>query len=214
MARDFGQAIAARFDERGFAYFNREVFDAFYPGYGVSWPIAQGAIGMTFEMASARGLAYRRQDETTLTYLDGAVRHFTAAISTAATAARNREKMLRDFAGFRRSAGAGTVRSLYAADRPPIAGQTLRLVRTLVRTTAWSFDAPKSRLNSDSRTMPAGTFIAPLPQPAGTLLRNLLDPQAPMNADFLKAPGGAAQEAIARSDLRHHGLEPADALRC
>src|SRR5262245_48325067 len=97
----FGQANAARFDERGFAYFNREVFDAFYPGYGVSWPIAQGAIGMTFEMASARGLAYRRQDETTLTYLDGAVRHFTSAITTAAMASRNREKILRDYLEFR-----------------------------------------------------------------------------------------------------------------
>lgn len=34
----FGRATADRFDRRGFPYFNREVFDAFYPGYGVSWP--------------------------------------------------------------------------------------------------------------------------------------------------------------------------------
>jgi hypothetical protein len=180
----FGQATAARFDERGFAYFNREVFDAFYPGYGVSWPIAQGAIGMTFEMASARGLAYRRQDETTLTYLDGAVRHFTSAISTAATAARNREKMLRDFAGFRRSAGAGTVKA-YLLPIGHDAGQTLRLVRTLIDNGVVVRRAEEP-IKLDSRTLPAGTFIAPLPQPAGTLLRNLLDPQAPMNADFLK----------------------------
>ena len=127
----FGRANATRFDERGFAYFNREVFDAFYPGYGVSWPIAQGAIGMTFEMASARGLAYRRQDEATLTYLDGAVRHFTSAITTAATASRNREKMLRDYLEFRRNAGAGTTKA-YLLPIGYDAGQTLRLVRTLV----------------------------------------------------------------------------------
>ncbi|HEX9001755.1 MAG TPA: M14 metallopeptidase family protein, partial [Blastocatellia bacterium] len=66
----FGQANAARFDERGFAYFNREVFDAFYPGYGVSWPMAQGAIGMTFEKGSARGLVYRRSNGDLLTYRD------------------------------------------------------------------------------------------------------------------------------------------------
>ncbi|HQR35357.1 MAG TPA: M14 family metallopeptidase, partial [Blastocatellia bacterium] len=107
----FGQANAARFDERGFGYFNREVFDAFYPGYGVSWPTAQGAIGMTFEKGSARGLVLRRSNETLLTYRDGAVEHFTAAISTAATAARNREKMLRDYAEFRRSAGAGATKA-------------------------------------------------------------------------------------------------------
>ena len=33
----------AQFDARGFAYFNREVYDSFYPGYGESWPIFHGA---------------------------------------------------------------------------------------------------------------------------------------------------------------------------
>lgn len=180
----FGQANAARFDERGFAYFNREVFDAFYPGYGVSWPMAQGAVGMTFEMASARGLAYRRQDGATLTYLDGAVRHFTSAMTTAATAARNREKMLRDFAEFRRNAGAGATKA-YLLPIGNDAGQTLRLVRTLINNGVIVRRADEP-IRLDARTLPAGTFIVPLPQPAGMLVRNLLDPQAPMSDEFLK----------------------------
>jgi len=45
----FGRETAKRFDERRFAYFNREVFDSFYPGYGESWPIFHGAIGMTYD---------------------------------------------------------------------------------------------------------------------------------------------------------------------
>jgi hypothetical protein len=180
----FGQANAARFDERGFAYFNREVFDAFYPGYGVSWPMAQGAIGMTFEMASARGLNYRRQDDTTLTYLDGAVRHFTSAITTAVTASRSREKMLRDYLEFRRNAGAGTTKA-YLLPIGRDAGQTLRLVRTLINNGVVVTRAEEP-IKLDARMLPAGTFIVPLPQPAGMLARNLLDPQAPMNAEFLK----------------------------
>jgi hypothetical protein len=180
----FGKANAARFDERGFAYFNREVFDAFYPGYGVSWPSAQGAIGMTFEMASARGLAIRRQDETILTYLDGAVRHFTNALSTAATAARNREKILRDFVAFRKTAGEGTTRAyLLPPGQDP--GQTWRLVRTLMRNGVQVQRADEP-IKGDARTFPAGTFIVPLPQPAGALVRNLLDPQVAMNAEFVK----------------------------
>jgi len=180
----FGQANAARFDERGFAYFNREVFDAFYPGYGVSWPMAQGAIGMTFEMASARGLSYRRRDETTLTYLDGAVRHFTSAITTAATASRNREKMLRDYLEFRRNAGAGATKA-YALVAGRDRGQTMRLARTLANNgvVVWRAQEP---IKLDARSLPAGSYIVPLPQPAGMLVRNLLDPQSPMNADFLK----------------------------
>ena len=59
----FGRANGATFDARGFAYFIREVYDSFYPGYGESWPIFQGAIGMTYEQASARGLRYRRDDD-------------------------------------------------------------------------------------------------------------------------------------------------------
>jgi hypothetical protein len=180
----FGQANAARFDERGFAYFNREVFDAFYPGYGVSWPMAQGAIGMTFEMASARGLVYRRSDDTVLTYLDGAVRHFTSALTTAATASRNREKMLRDYLEFRRNAGAGTTKA-YLLPTGQDTGQTLRLVRTLINNGV-AVHRAEEPIKLDSRTLPAGTYIVPLPQPAGMLARNLLDARAPMNAEFLK----------------------------
>jgi hypothetical protein len=184
----FGQAMAGRFDERGFAYFNREVFDAFYPGYGVSWPMAQGAVGMTFEMASARGLLYRRQDETALSYADGMVRHFTAALSTAATAARNREKMLRDYLAFRRGAGGdGEAGGPRAYLLPPglDQGQVLRLVKALLQNGVLVLRAEEP-IKLERRTLPAGTFIVPLPQPAGMLVRNLLDPQVPMNPEFVK----------------------------
>ncbi|MEJ2185519.1 MAG: M14 family zinc carboxypeptidase, partial [Gemmatimonadota bacterium] len=99
-----GRAMANAFDARGFAYFTREEFDAFYPGYGVSWPTAQGAMGMTFEQASARGLVVRRSDGTLLTYGDGILHHFTAALATMVTAADNRQQILRDFLDFHRSA--------------------------------------------------------------------------------------------------------------
>ena len=56
------RGASRRGSTRGVPYFIREVFDSFYPGYGVSWPIAQGSIGMTFEKASSRGLTYTRRD--------------------------------------------------------------------------------------------------------------------------------------------------------
>jgi len=187
----FGRETAARFDERGFAYFNREVFDAFYPGYGVSWPMAQGAIGMTFEMASARGLAYRRQDETTLSYADGMTRHFTAALSTAATAARHRERLLRDYLAFRRGAGRGDEAGGPRAFLLPPGtdpGQALRLARALLQNGILVERAaePVKIEGPGGRTLPAGTFVVPLPQPAGWLARNLLDAQVTMDAGFLK----------------------------
>ena len=60
----FGRNHARWFDEFGLDYFTREVYDAFYPGYGASWPSYYGSIAMTYEQASSRGLvvsSIRRQ---------------------------------------------------------------------------------------------------------------------------------------------------------
>ena len=187
LMEEFGRANARRFDERGFAYFNREVYDSFYPGYGVSWPIAQGAIGMTFEQASARGLVWRRRDGADLTYDDGILHHFTAAITTADTAARNRERILRDFVAFRQGIRdadqPGGVRSyLLPAGSDP--ARAARLARLLAANGIEVRRADEA-VTVGTRKLAAGTFIVPLGQPAGRLARNLLDAQTSMAAEFV-----------------------------
>ncbi len=193
----FGRANAAEFDRRGFPYFVREVYDAFYPGYGDSWPMFHGAVAMTFEQASARGLAFRREDQTVLTYRHAVAQHFTAAITTAATAARNRERMLRDFLDYRRTAiklgQQGTREYLIppAQDRSRLArlGEILRLQGIQVRRAEEPFLVGK-------RTLPAGTLIVPLAQPAGRLARNLLDPDVKMDDAFLKEQDRRRRERL------------------
>ena len=167
----FGRENARQFDARGFAYFNREQYDSFYPGYGESWPIFHGAVGMTYEQASARGLVWRREDDTTLTYRDGIVHHFTAAIATAHTAAVNREKLLRDFLQYRQSAIAegesGPVREYLL---PPGAdpSRTVRLAELLV---SQGFDVRRAEdaITVGKTVLPAGTYVVPLAtsRPAG-----------------------------------------------
>src|SRR5690606_11509707 len=44
-----GRNNARYFDRNAWLYFTREVFDLFYPSYGDSWPMFNGAIGMTYE---------------------------------------------------------------------------------------------------------------------------------------------------------------------
>jgi hypothetical protein len=190
----FGRANATEFDRRGFGYFVREVYDSFYPGYGESWPIFHGAIGMTYEQASARGLAFRRQDDTILTYKDGVSHHFTAAITTAATAARNRERLLRDFLEMRRSAIAlgqqerviliplGSIRRAAPGARcsPPRASRS----------------NGRTKPSSGDQSLPAGTFIVPAAQPAGRLARNLLDPEIKMDEPFLKEQDRRRRERL------------------
>ena len=79
----FGKNNAKWFDLNGFSYFTREVYDAFYPGYGASWPAYYGAIAMTYEQASSRGLLMRRSDETVFHFRDTVRQHFVASISDA-----------------------------------------------------------------------------------------------------------------------------------
>ncbi len=184
-----GRAMAGAFDARGFAYFTREEFDAFYPGYGVSWPTAQGAMGMTFEQASARGLVVRRSDGTLLTYGDGILHHFTAALATMVTAADNRQQILRDFLDFHRSAmqiarNGGPAAWVLHSDRDP--DLAARLARLLVANgvEVRQADAP---VRVAGRTLPAHTtYIVPGAQPAARMAHNILDPTTPMPEDFLK----------------------------
>ncbi|MEQ9317037.1 MAG: M14 family metallopeptidase, partial [Henriciella sp.] len=92
------------FDQRGYTYFTREIFDAFYPGYGDMWPALGGAIAMTYEQGSARGLRFERSDGTELTYRDGVEQHFVATLSTAEVVANNPGLFLRDYATYRSEA--------------------------------------------------------------------------------------------------------------
>ena len=44
-----GTGNAALFDEKSRLYFTKENFDLFYPSYGDTWPLFNGAMGFTFE---------------------------------------------------------------------------------------------------------------------------------------------------------------------
>ena len=184
----FGRANAAEFDRRGFAYFNRDVYDLFYPGYVDMWPMGHGALGMTYEQASARALALRRADGDLLTYGDGVLHHFTAAITSAETAARHRERILRDWVAFRRE---GIERGregpaeyvIHSAHDP---GMAERLARMLVQN-GIDVRVATGPVAVAGRTLPAnGTFIVPMAQPASGFARNLLDTHVPMDEAFIQ----------------------------
>jgi hypothetical protein len=184
----FGRANAAAFDRRGFAYFNRDVYDAFYPGYVDMWPMNHGALGMTYEQASARALVLRKDDGDLMTYGDGVLHHFTAAITTAETAARNRERILRDYLAFRRE-GIELGRQgpaeyvLHSAHDPSMAE---RLSRTLVRN-GIEVRAATGPVTVEGRELPArGTFVVPMDRPTHRFARNLLDDHVPMPEAFVQ----------------------------
>ena len=184
----FGRANAARFDQRGWAYFIREVYDSFYPGYGESWPIFHGSIGMTYEQASARSLSYARDDETVLTYREAVMHHANAALVTAITAAKHRERLVREFLEYRRSAIAEGEKSTsreYVLVPGHDRSRADRLARTLA-TQGIEVRRAGEAFKVGNRQLPAGTYIVSHAQPTGRLIRNLLDPDTQQPAEFIK----------------------------
>ena len=185
----FGRSNARRFDQFGFDYFTREVYDAFYPGYGASWPSYYGALAMTYEQASARGLVRRRPDDTELTLRDTVWHHFVAALSTLDTAARNRRKLLEEFYRYRASAvqeGATDAVREYILPRTGDASATDKLAGVLLQH-GIEVKRAVGAFASGGREYAAGTYVVELAQPAKRLIRTLLDPETAMDKTFLAA---------------------------
>jgi hypothetical protein len=184
----FGRANGARFDARGWPYFIREVYDAFYPGYGDSWPTFNGSIGMTYEQPSARGLVFAREDGSVMTFRDGVMHHANAAIVTAITAAKNRERMVREFYEYRRSAiseGEKSTSREYVLMPGQDPSRADRLARNLA-TQGIEVRRAEAPFTVGKRQVPAGAYIVSHAQPAGRLVRNLLDPNTQQPAEFIK----------------------------
>ncbi len=100
--RDFQKTIgknhAKYFDKNGWLYFTNERFDLFYPSYGDTYPLYNGAIGMTYEQGGiSAGLGIVTNEEDTLTLTERALHHFTTGMSTIETASNNASKLIQEF---------------------------------------------------------------------------------------------------------------------
>jgi hypothetical protein len=106
-----GRNHARYFDANGWLYFTKQYFDLFYPSYGDTYPLFNGAIGMTYEQAghSVGGLAVALDDGDTLTLADRIAHHFTTSLSTIEVASGNKEKLVTAFKKYFDDSRAGNV---------------------------------------------------------------------------------------------------------
>jgi len=191
-----GQHQAGWFDNYGFGYMTREVFDAFYPGYGSEWPTLQGGLGILWEQASARGQVIDRDDETRLTYHDGVRNHYISGIATVEFAAANRRAILQSY--YQAKADAvqmgteGPVKHYFLPmDRPH---RTAKLAAMLERNGIQVFRLTESITTTvtdmqggdSTQSIPAGSLHVPVAQPGGRLLRALFDRNVEMDEKFLR----------------------------
>lgn len=93
-----GKNNAKYFDENGWQYFTKERFDLLYPSYGDTYPLYNGAIGMTYEQGGIRaGLAVITNDGDTLTLKDRIDHHFTTSMATLESVSGNASKLVNEF---------------------------------------------------------------------------------------------------------------------
>ena len=91
----FGRANIAAFDKNKIAYFTRESFDFFYPGYGSSYPSVMGAIGMLVEQGGiGGGRAVETDDGQVLTLRQRVFDHYTTSIATLKKAAERKSALI------------------------------------------------------------------------------------------------------------------------
>ncbi|MBI5832272.1 MAG: hypothetical protein HZB16_08195 [Armatimonadetes bacterium] len=198
----FGRANAGAFDERGWDYFIGEYFDSYYPGYGESWPLYHGALGMTFEQDTPSTLALRNERDRLVTLAQATERHFVAAYTVCATAAEHRRELLTTYRQIRCdqvSAGLDGARQallIDAGDRAADAADVAALLRAQgvcaeIAAEPVEVDAEPQLATETGGgmerlvTLAPGSVIVPLAQPEGALVRVLCEPHSPMPREFL-----------------------------
>ncbi|MEK7660684.1 MAG: M14 family metallopeptidase [Pseudomonadota bacterium] len=192
-----GRNNARWFDNFGFNYFTREIFDGFYPGYGDGWPTAHGTIALTYEQGSSRGLRSRGRDGNVLTYRDTVHHHFVAAMSTIEVGARDRQQFLRSFYEFRRTAiSEGQSAGNYFIPTQSDQASADKMAQLMVRQ-GIDVKVANGSFNACGNNYGAGSYIVSGAQPSSRLIRNLLDRNVALDRDFI-----ARQQ-----DRRNRGLE-------
>ena len=198
----FGRNNAKWFDRYGLPYFTRDVYDAFYPGYGASWPAYYGAVAMTYEQASARGLKYRRTDGSEFDFRSTVFGHFVTSLATAEVVANNRGDILRDFytyntTAIKEGAQANGEPRAYAFPNPKKDSKAAKLVRTL-SAQGIEFELVTKDTKACATTLKAGSLVIDVAQPRARMIRTLLNAQVDMNPDWV-----AEQERRRDKDYDH-----------
>ena len=197
----FGRANAAAFDRNKWDYYNRDIFDLYYPGYWDSMPSLNGAIGMTYETDGGgfKGLRWTRDDGSIVTLRSAIAKHYVASMTTLETLAKNKAQRLQDFYDFRKNSLAANdkmKRIVIVPDKDRV--KTAEMLEVLQRakieikvagaafssTAAHSYDRKNAPI--ETKNFPAGSYIIDLNQPQKILIKAWLEQDTPQDEAFIR----------------------------
>lgn len=203
----FAKDQAKAFDAFGWAYYTREWNEEWYPGYGSSWPLFMGSVGILYEQAGVSGYKVSQHDGTVLSYSEAVAHQYVSSMANVETAANHRTELLKDYYDHAERAideyGGGPAKAFLIKpdaniDRMNHLMTTLKRQNIEVSVASKSFGT-KARGYFDAEAtqqqMPAGTIIIPTNQPTGFLIQTILSFDLRMSDEFL---------AVERRELLKH----------
>jgi hypothetical protein len=183
-----GKNNAAMFDKNAWLYFTREQFDLFYPSYGDTYPIYNGAIGMTYEQGghSAGGLAVVTSSGDTLTLADRILHHYTTGLSTIEVTSKNAGRVVSEFKKFFDDNAAGKFSSYKSYIITSDNVEKLQSLITLLKRNNIDFEYTSQKVNGTGynyftgktepiKTLGETVFISAY-QPKSALIKVLMEP--------------------------------------
>ncbi len=189
-----GKNNARYFDEAGWLYFTRERFDLLYPSYGDTYPMFNGAIGMTYEQGGSgrAGLAVLTEEGDTLTLEDRISHHVTTSLSTIEIASQNAERIVQEFSDFYRQSQRGELGSYQSyvvkADNNP---EKIMALRSLLDTHYIRYEESTASRNLSGFSyrqngevdfrLEEGDLVISASQPKSVLLQTLFEPEAELS---------------------------------
>ena len=198
-AKRYAADQARSLDAKGFPYYRGEWADEFFVGYGSSWAMYHGAVGILYEMSGTDGTLVRKPTGETRTY-DEAVEHQVASSAANLTtlAANAQDALLATIAARRDAVARGSSGAVRAwilersgdVERVDALARLLRDQGIEVGTSSKAIKLPGLREIGTgaavTRELPRGSYLIPMAQPAWHLARAILDPHVPMESSFLR----------------------------
>ena len=183
-----GRSFSYLFDEKKWPYFTSEVYDLLYPGYGDTYPVLNGALGMTLEQGGIRGgLISAKSDGDTISLVDRVKHHSALALNLVEWSLANAESLKASFYGvhdksrtnptnkfayyFVERHGANTTEFLRILDMNDIKYTDTLQIKKAVS----AFDYSQQKQVILAPNLKYG-YVIPAKQPSAPLIQALLDP--------------------------------------
>lgn len=182
-----GKNHSKYFDENGWLYFTKQIFDLFYPSYGDTYPTYNGSVGMTYEQGGiGAGLGVTTNTNEVLTLKDRINHHFTTSISTIEVASKNASKIIDEFKKyFQATKENNTLYLLTSNDENKLLALTNLLIANGIDFTRVSSAAkninPTSTKAAKSITLKKYSIAVSEDQPRGNMVKVLFENESKLN---------------------------------